>query len=129
MGMIACVVVAAIGTLLAVQMGAQANDGLLTLFATLPGVLVPMFILRAMPDKQPGQWGVVVIIGSVIRALITLTIGLAIYMVLSPSKMVFFLTILAALMITLIIDVVSVLTLIQKHPIDTMSIADAEGIS
>jgi hypothetical protein len=129
LGFVGCVLAAAIGGMLSTQRDGSLNDGLWTLVATIPGVLIPMFILMIMPAKQPGQWGVPVVAGTMIRALVTLTIGLAIYMLIGPAKVVFFLTMLAALMITLVIDVASVLTLIQKHSTSMMPVADAEGIS
>jgi len=128
-GLVSCAFVAALGSMLSTQRGGLMSDGLWTMVATIPGVLIPMFILMAMPAKQPGQWGVPVVAGTMIRALVTLTIGLAIYMLIGPAKVVFFLTMLAALMITLLIDVASVLTLIQKHSTGIMPVADAEGIS
>lgn len=127
--LVCCVVVALAGGLISQQRGDQLTDGLWTLLATIPGVLIPLGILMQMPAKQAGQWGVPVLAGTVIRAMTVMTIGIAIYMLIDPARVVFFLTLLTALMITLLIDVASVLSLIQKHTTGLMPIADAEGIS
>jgi len=111
------------------QRGNQLSDGLWTLLATIPGVLIPMGILSRMPAKHAGEWGVPVLMGTMIRAMVVLTIGIALYMMIDPARVVFFLTLLSALMVVLLIDVVSVLSLIQKHAIGMTPMGDAEGIS
>jgi len=128
-GVACCVAIALIGGLISQQRGDVFADGLWTLMATIPGVLIPMGILLQMPAKQPGEWGVPVLMGTVIRAMIVMTIGIAIYMTADPARVVFFLTLLTALMATLLVDVVSVLSLIQKHTTGMTPVGDAEGIS
>ncbi len=127
--LVICVIIAILGGLIAQQRGGEMNDGLWSLAATIPGVLIPMGILLAMPAKNAPEWSVPVLAGTMIRALTVLTIGMAIYMIASPDRVVFFLTMLSALMITLIIDVASVLSLIQKHTPGMTPAVDAEGIS
>jgi len=128
-GVFVCVVVAIAGGLIAQQRGGSINDGFWTLVATIPGMLIPMGILSMMPPKPAPAWCVPVLAGTMIRAMTVLTIGLAVYMLISPERVVFFLTMLSALMITLVIDVAAVLSLIQKHTVGDLPMADAEGIS
>ena len=127
--LVVCVLIALIGGMIAQQRGGVMNDGLWSMAATIPGVLIPMGILLAMPAKNAPEWSVPVLAGTMIRALTVLTIGMAIYMIASPDRVVFFLTMLSALMVTLIIDVASVLSLIQKHTPGMTPAVDAEGIS
>lgn len=128
-GLVCCVVIAVAGGLISGQRDGVMADGLWTLLATIPGVVIPIGILLRMPAKMPGEWGVPVLMGTMIRAMVILTIGIAMYMIIEPSRIVFFLTLLTALMTTLLIDVVSVLSLIQKHTIGMTPMGDAEGIS
>lgn len=127
--LVVCVVCAIVGGLISQSRGGAMSDGVWTLIATIPGVLIPMGILMMMPPKEPGAWSVPVLGGTMVRALTVLTIGMAVYMLIGPAKVVFFLTLLVALMITLVIDVTSVLSLIQRHPSESMSMGDAEGVS
>jgi len=127
--LVVCVVIAFVGGMIAQQRGGVMTDGLWSMLATIPGVLIPMGILLMMPAKTAPEWSVPVLAGTMIRALAVLTIGMAIYIVASPDRIVFFLTMLTALMITLIIDVASVLSLIQKHTPGMTPAVDAEGIS
>lgn len=128
-GLACCVVIAIVGGLIAQQRSGAMSDGVWTLIATIPGVVIPIGILLGMPAKMPGEWGAPVLMGTMIRAMVVLTIGIAFYMIASPDRVVFFLTLLTALMTTLLIDVVSVLSLIQKHAPGMMPTVDAEGIS
>ncbi len=127
--LVICVVIAFAGGMIAQQRGGVMSDGLWSMLATIPGVLIPMGILLMMPAKNAPEWSVPVLAGTMIRALTVLTIGVAIYMIASPDRVVFFLTMLTALMITLTIDVASVLSLIQKHTPGMTPAVDAEGIS
>lgn len=124
-----CVLAALVGGYLSLGRGGSMSDGYWTLLATVPGVLIPTMIIAMMPPKPAPMWSVPMLAGTLIRALIVFTIGLAIYVLAGPSKVIFFLTMLSALMITLILDVASVLSLIQKHMPGNMPTVDAEGIS
>ena len=126
---VVCLLIAVAGGFIAQQRGGVMADGLWSLVATIPGVLIPMGILLAMPPKEAPLWSVPVLAGTMIRALTVLTIGMAIYMIVEPARVVFFLTMLTALMVTLIIDVASVMSLIQKHTPGMTPMVDAEGIS
>ncbi len=129
MGLLVCIVIAFSAGMISSNRGDLFSDGLWTLLATVPGVLIPTAILLFMPPKEPGAWSVPVLAGTMIRAMVVLTIGLAIYMLIAPAKVLFFMALLCALMITLIIDVSSVLILIQKHSSGMMPAADAEVVS
>jgi len=124
-----CVLIAVVGGILSQQRGGQMVDGLWTLLATIPGVLIVMGILRLIPPRPSSEWGIPVLAGTLIRAMGTLTIGIAIYIMMGPTRIPFFFTLLGALMATLVIDVSSVLSLINKHTIDDSAIAGAEGAS
>jgi hypothetical protein len=128
-GLACCAAIAIVGGLISQQRGGMMSDGLWTLLATVPGVVIPIGILLGMPAKMPGEWGVPVLMGTMIRAMVVLTIGIALFMVIDPARVVFFLTLLSALMVALLVDVVSVLSLIQKHTRGMMPVSDAEGIS
>lgn len=123
-----CVGLALIGGMLGVNRGGTMNDGLLTLWATVPGVLIPAAILRAMPAQAPGAWSVPVLGGTMLRALIVLMVGLGLYALAGPSKVVYFLTLLAGLMITLVIDVTSLLMLVSKHAPTMVVAGESKGI-
>lgn len=127
---VVCVTIALLGGIISEQRGGVMSDGIWTLAATIPGVLIPMSILLMMPAKDDApSWSVPVLAGTMIRALIVLSIGLVIYMTIEPARIVFFLTMLMALMATLVVDVAGVLSLIQKHTPAMMASVDAEGIS
>ncbi len=128
-GLGVCIVVALLGGLIAVQRDGVMSDGLWTLLATIPGVLIPMGILLTMPPKEAPAWSVPVLAGTMIRALTVLTIGIATYVIAGPDRVVFFLTMLSVLMVTLVVDVAAVVSLIQKHTLGMTPIIDAEGIS
>ncbi len=124
-----CVVAALLGGFVALERGGLMSDGLWTLLATIPGVLIPAVILLGMPPKPAMAWSVPVLAGTMIRALTVLTIGISVFMIAAPDRVVFFLTMLSVLMITLIVDVAAVLSLIQKHTPGMTPSADAEGIA
>ncbi len=124
-----CIVAALLGGFVALERGDLMSDGLWTLLATIPGVLIPVVILLGMPPKPAMAWSVPVLAGTLIRALTVLTIGIAVFMIAGPDRIVFFMTMLSVLMITLIVDVAAVLSLIQKHAPGMTPSVDAEGIA
>ena len=126
---VVCVVLAVIGGLLSIQRDGAMSDGVWTLLATIPGVLIPIGILSILPPKEPAAWGFPVLAGTIIRAMSVLTIGIAVYVLIDPAKYVFFFTLLTVLMITLAVDVASVLSLIQRHAGGIVPQVHAEGVS
>jgi hypothetical protein len=126
--MVVCVLIAVVGGYLSTQRVGDLSDGLNTLIAVVPGVLIPTVILFMMPAKPAGVWAVPVLALTVLRAMIVLAIGLVVYMLVGAEKTVFFLTLLASLLATLSIDVASVLFLIQKHAPATDAARESEGV-
>lgn len=127
--LVACVLVAIAGGMVSAgREGGSLGDGLSTLIATVPGVLATIGILSIMPAKAPGAWAVPVLGGTMLRALLVLTVALAVYVLLGPDRVVFFLTLLAALMIALIVDVALLVMLISKHQTATGAGGESEGL-
>ena len=123
-----CVLIAVAGGYLSTQRGGEMNDGINTLIASVPGVLIPAIILFLIAPKPAGMWAVPVLAMTVVRAMIVLAIGLVVFMTIEPNKTVFFMTLLASLLVTLSIDVASVLYLIQKHaPVNNVA-RESEGV-
>ncbi|MFG0315168.1 MAG: hypothetical protein ACF8LL_13410 [Phycisphaerales bacterium] len=126
--LVCCALIALGGGYLSTQRGGAMSDGLNTLIAMVPGVLIPAAILMIMPPKPAGVWAVPVLALTVLRAMIAMGIGFAIFMLIDPSKTVFFMTLLASLLVTLSIDVASVLFLIQKHAPAMNAARESEGV-
>jgi len=126
--LVSCVVIALIGGLVSQQFSGRFGDGMWTLLATIPGVLIPLGILYAIPAKKPVEWGFPVLAGTLIRAMMVLMIGIPIYLLIGPAKVAFFMTLLAVLLITLVVDVASVMSLIQRHTRPIVVAGGAEGI-
>ena len=126
--LVCCVLIAFAGGFLSTQRDGTMSDGLNTLIAIVPGVLIPTAILMMMPPKPAGEWAIPVLGLTVLRAMIALAIGFAIFMLIEPSKAVFFMTLLSSLLVTLSIDVASVLFLIQKHAPATSPTRESEGV-
>lgn len=126
--LVCCALIAVAGGYLSTQRGGVMSDGLNTLIAMVPGVLIPTALLMIMPPKPAGVWAVPVLALTVLRAMIAMGIGFAIFMLIEPSKTVFFMTLLASLLVTLSIDVASVLFLIQKHAPAMDAARESEGV-
>ncbi len=124
----ACVLIALGGGYLSAQRGGTMSDGLNTLIALVPGVLIASGVLGAMGSRPAPGWSVPVLAMTMVRAVVVLGVGLAVFMIVSPDKPVFFLTLLASLLVTLGIDVASVLSLIQKHPLLPSGAGESEGV-
>lgn len=125
--LVCCVLIAFAGGYLGTQRGGVMSDGLNTLIAIVPSVLIPTAILMMLPPKPAGVWAVPVLALTVLRAMIALAIGFAIFMLIEPNKSIFFMTLLASLLVTLSIDVASVLFLIQKHAPAMDAAHESEG--
>ncbi len=124
-----CVLCAFVGGLIGTtQSGGSMRDGMLTLIATVPSVGLALLVLGALPPRIPGMWGVIVIGVSMARSLMALAIGLAVYLTMDPSKFVFFLSLLVALMIVLVIEVATVMFLVHEHTPEQSSGLAAEGV-
>lgn len=124
----ACLLIALTGGYLSTQRGGAMSDGLNTLIASVPGVLIPVGLLIMLPARPAPMWSVPVLGMTMLRAFVVLGIGMGINALIGPDKTVFFLTLLASLLVTLGIDVVSVLSLIQKHPVAMHAMGESEGV-
>jgi predicted neutral ceramidase superfamily lipid hydrolase len=124
---LACVACAFAGGAIATTQDGSMRDGLLTLIATIPSVGLSLMVLGFLPARIPGSWGIPVLGVSMARAMMALSFGLAIYIFMDPSKVVFFLSLLAALLIVLIIEVASVMFLVHEHTPAQSGLA-AEGV-
>lgn len=126
--MVSCALIAGLGGYLSTQRGGDFNDGLNALIAIVPGVLIPTIILFAMPAKPAGVWAVPVLALTILRAMLVMAIGLGVYTIVGADKTIFFMTLLASLLVTLSIDVASVLFLIQKHAPAMNAVRESEGV-
>ncbi len=126
--MVSCALIAGLGGYLSNQRGGDFNDGLNAMIAIVPGVLIPTIILFIMPAKPAGVWAVPVLALTILRAMLVMAIGLGVYMIVGADKTVFFMTLLASLLVTLSIDVASVLFLIQKHAPAMNAVRESEGV-
>lgn len=126
--LVACVLIALAGGALGVQRGSSMGDGLNTLMASVPGVLIPAAALLLLPAREAGLWAVPVLALTVVRAMLVLAIGLAVYTLVGAEKTVFFMTLLASLLVSLSIDVAAVLFVIQKHAPAMDAGRESEGV-
>ena len=125
--LVSCVLIAFAGGYLSTQRGGHLSDGVNTLIAMVPALLVPVALLMLLERRPAPMWSVPVIAMTVLRALIALALGMGVYALIGPSKAVFFMTLLASLLVTLGIDVVCVLSLIQKHPVAAQAAGESKG--
>lgn len=126
--LVSCVLIALAGGYLSTQRGGQMSDGFNTLIAIVPAVLIPLMILAMLGRKPAALWAVPVLAMTVLRAMIAMALGMGVYVLIGPDKTVFFMTLLASLLVTLGIDVASVLSLIQKHPSAIQAVGESEGV-
>jgi len=125
--LLVCVLCALAGGMIGSSQNATMRDGVLTLIATVPSVTLGLLVLGFLPARMPGMWGVVVLGVSMGRSLMALAIGVAVFLTMDPSKYVFFLSLLAVLLIMLIIEVASVMFLVHEHTPMHSGVA-AEGV-
>jgi len=126
--LLCCALIACAGGYLSTQRGGELSDGLNTLIAIVPAVLIPTIILFMMPAKPAGVWAVPVLALTILRAMVAMAIGLVVYTLVGADKTIFFMTLLASLLVTLSIDVASVLFLIQKHAPAISAARESEGV-
>ncbi|MBL4590633.1 MAG: hypothetical protein JKY96_01605 [Phycisphaerales bacterium] len=125
---LACVLCAFAGGAIGTTQGGSMRDGMLTLIAMIPSVGLSPLVLGALPARLAGAWSVPVLGVSMARSLMALSIGLAIYLTMDPSKFVFFLSLLAALLIVMVIEVASVMFLVHEYAPEIPSDVAAEGV-
>lgn len=124
----ACVLIAITGGYLSTQRGGALSDGINTLIASVPGVVIASAVLGLMPARAAGLWAVPVLGMGVVRAIVTLALGMGVFALIGPDKAVFFLTLLVSLLAALGIDVASVLSLISKHTPAEHGAGESEGV-
>ncbi len=125
---LACLLCAFAGGAIGTTQGGSMRDGLLTLIAMIPSVGLSLLVLGALPARLAGAWAVPVLGVSMVRSMMALAIGIAIHFTMEPSKFVFFLSLLAALLIVMVIEVASVLSLVHEHTLEAPSGVAAEGV-
>lgn len=126
--LVACALIALGGGYLSMQRGGAMSDGINTLFASVPGVLIGAGVLAIMPARAAGLWAVPVLGMGVVRAFVSLALGMGVYALIGPDKAVFFLTLLVSLLAALGIDVASVISLISKHAPAMTAAGESEGV-
>lgn len=125
--LLVCVLGAFAGGSIATTQDSTMRDGMLTLIASVPSITLGLLVLGFLPPRMPGLWGIVVLGVSMARSLMALALGVAVYLTMDPSKFVFFLSLLAVLLIVLVIEVASVMFLVHEHTPDHSGVA-AEGV-
>lgn len=110
-----CVAGAAAGVWVGDMRGVSAQPGLLTLGATVPGVLASLVLLAIRPAQPAHAWAVPVVAGTMVRAMVALLIALAVVSTMTVDKPVFLLTVLGVLLACLAIEVGVVVSMIRAH--------------
>ncbi len=115
LSVLACVMIGVGGGSIGIMRESDMSSGLLTIPATLAGVLMTLMALNVLPPRPAGMWGVPVIAGTMIRAGIVATIGFGLYLMVEPVKEIYVLTMLASVLVVLMLDVVTVLSLVKDQ--------------
>ncbi len=124
MSVVACVAIGFGGGWIATTKGLMMSDGLWSIGAVGPGILVTLMVLNALPARSAGLWAVPVLAGTMIRAGIVIVIGFGIFLSFDPSKNIFLMTLLMSVLAVLVIDVMMVLSLIksvEEHSVESAS--------
>lgn len=106
---------AMVGAWIATTRDASPTLGPLTLVATLPGMGASLGLLALRPPQPAHAWALPVVAGTMVRAMITLLIGLVVVTAVSVDKPVFMLTVLGVLLACLAIEVGVVLRMINPR--------------
>lgn len=114
LSVLACVMIGIGGGSVANIRGEVMTDGLWTIAAMLPAVLLTLMGLNLLPSRAAGMWAVPVLAGTMIRAGMVAVLGFVVFLIVEPTKNVFLLTLLMSLLTVLVIDVMSVLSLIKS---------------
>lgn len=122
----ACVIVATGGAFIGSQRGLGFDAGLLSLGATIPGILISLLLLNIRPAQPAGMWAVPVVAGTMVRAFVTLLIAIGIFLSMDPDRAVFLLTVLGALLVCLAIEVGVVLSMVNTRV--AVESASLEGV-
>jgi len=121
---VACVVIGFAGGWVGTTKGLPMSDGLWSIGAVLPGIILTLMTLNMLPARSAGLWAVPVLAGTMIRVGIVIVVGFGIFLSFDPSKNVFLLTLLMSVLAVLVIDVMMVLSLIksvEEHSVERAS--------
>lgn len=127
LSVLACVMIGIGGGAIATLRDGSMTDGLLTIAAMFPGVLITLMGLNMLPTRPAGMWGVPVLGGTMFRAGIVGVIGFGVYLALEPAREIFVLTLLVSLLVVLAIDVLTVLALVKS--VEIVNSEDASMMS
>lgn len=127
LSVLACVIVGAGGGAIASMRGGSMTDGLLTIAAMFPGVIITLMGLNILPSRPAGMWGVPVLGGTMFRAGIVGVIGFGVFLALEPAQEIFVLTLLVSLLVVLAIDVLTVFALVKS--VEVVNSEDASMMS
>ncbi|MBO6513713.1 MAG: hypothetical protein JJ974_07100 [Phycisphaerales bacterium] len=114
LSVLACVMIGIAGGAISSMREGSMIDGLLTIAAMFPGVLITLMVLNILPARPAGMWGVPVLAGTMFRAGVVAVIGFGVYLALEPTKELYVLTLLVSLLAVLAIDVLMVLVLVKS---------------
>lgn len=111
---LACVLIAFAGALIASTQSLPMSDAFWTLPPALMSVLATLLVLNLLPPRPIDQWAVPVLGATLFRAGFALAFALVIFFIFSPDRFAFFLTLVTALVAVLIIDVFTIVAMIQS---------------
>jgi hypothetical protein len=126
LSVLACVMIGIGGGSIANMQDGTMTDGLLSIAAMLPGVLVTLMALNILGARPAGMWGLPILAGSMIRVGIVTVIGFGLYLMADPNKEIYVLTILASVLVVLALDVVTVMSLVKNHSNATVESSDQQ---
>ena len=98
MSVVACVVIGFVGGWVATTKGLAMSDGLWSIGALLPGILVTLMMLNALPSRSAGLWAVPVLAGTMVRVGIVIVVGFGVFLSFGPSKNIFLMTLLMSVL-------------------------------
>jgi len=123
LGALASLGVALLGGLLGGAMG----DAALTLAPMFVAIPMTTLMLGTLGARPAPAWAAPVLGGTVLRALVALSLGIVVFFVAGPDRFVFFLTLAGALVAVLAIDVALTVSLIHTSAPRPTRGAIAEG--
>lgn len=126
LSVLACTMIGIGGGSIASMRGGEMTDGLVAIAVMFPCVIMTLMGLNILPSRPAGMWGVPVLAGTMFRAGMVAFIGFGVYLTLEPTKEPFVLTLLVSLLVTLAVDVLSLMSLIRST--ETHSEGQASGM-
>jgi hypothetical protein len=111
---LACLLIAFAGALIASTQSLPMSSAFWTLAPALMSVFATLLVLNLLPPRPIEQWAIPVLGGTIFRAGFALAFALVIFFLFSPDRFAFFLTLVTALVAVLIIDVFTIVAMIQS---------------